>query len=90
MRPDVYLSYAPAGGGGVRLAVRVPGHPDDLVMLPLDRAGALQAAAGILKAAGVTRAWFEGGCLHVPGPAGTAVPGRLPGAAGEPGRPPCR
>ncbi len=67
MRADVHLSYTPAAGGGVTLGVRIPGTQDDLVRLPLDYADALMAAAGILKAAGVPRAWFRDGCLHVPG-----------------------
>ncbi len=67
MRADVHLSYTPAADGGVTLRVRIPGTQGDLVRLPLDHAGALMAAAGILKAAGVPRAWFGDGCLHVLG-----------------------
>jgi hypothetical protein len=68
MQASLHLTYTPAPGGAVTLAIASgsPGPP--LVTLTWDHSQALDAAAPILAAAGVTQAEFAGDRLHPAGP----------------------
>jgi len=62
LKRELYLGYVPAEDGGVTLDVRLsdggrPGEP--LADLPLDHQGAIEAAALILRTAGVREAFYS-------------------------------
>jgi rhodanese-related sulfurtransferase len=71
MQSDLHLTYASAPDGAVTLdiATDAGGRPEGPVVTVIwDHGQALDAAAAILTAAGVTRAEFFNGILHQTGP----------------------
>jgi hypothetical protein len=57
------VTYQPRPGGGVTVVFEPPG---ERLMLPMDRTTALEMAAGILHATGITQASFADGLLIIP------------------------
>ena len=65
MRSSMHVVYAPLDGGGVKFAVYVLPADEYLLSLNWERRGALDAAASILRAAGIARAVYGNGTLTV-------------------------
>jgi hypothetical protein len=61
MQTPMHLSYTPAADGGMVLGVHAGDRP--VAFLPLDHLTAMQTAAMILHAAGISHASYDNGHL---------------------------